>query len=329
VELRSVERLVGAFQEGATADQIQAMVERAFGRGGQATSAVELGGGMYNSTYRVEVAGAGPVVLRVAPEPARQSRLEWELMRNEYAVQPYLAPVAELLPRTLFADFTHEIVGRDYMFQTLLDGVPAAEGLSKYPQSTWGSFFAQLGSITRRIHDVRGSRFGPVARPTFTTWSETVISSLHNTAADLEDAGVDAEDVTAAAVAADKLRAVLDEVTEPRLLTGDLWTVNCLISGNADQPTITGVIDFDRASWGASMADWTIFMARRRPGPDRDMFWDTYGAPPQDQSSLLQELIYRSQHLAAIRSERHRMGRPPADLQDTYAQMSEVLALLR
>ncbi|CAL9675435.1 hypothetical protein [Streptomyces sp. enrichment culture] len=40
---------------------------------------------------------------------------------------------------------------------------------------------------------------------------------------------------------------MLDEVTEPRLLTGDLWTVNCLLDRVAAEPVITGVLDFDRA----------------------------------------------------------------------------------
>ncbi|MEO3891054.1 hypothetical protein [Nonomuraea sp. B5E05] len=50
-------------------------------------------------------------------------------MRNEYATVPHLAKIAPLMPRVIAADWTHEFVGRDYMVQTLLDGVPAAEGL--------------------------------------------------------------------------------------------------------------------------------------------------------------------------------------------------------
>jgi len=72
-------------------------------------------------------------------------------MRNEHASVPYLAPIARLMPRTLAADFTHQIIGRDYLFQTLLDGVPAPDGLAAYPRPEWASFFRQLGAITRRI----------------------------------------------------------------------------------------------------------------------------------------------------------------------------------
>jgi hypothetical protein len=83
---------------------------------------VELGWGEYNNTYRVELADRPAVVLRVAPEPPRQYRSERELMRNEYATIPYLAAIAEFIPRTLAVDFTHEIIGRDYPFQAVRPG---------------------------------------------------------------------------------------------------------------------------------------------------------------------------------------------------------------
>ena len=45
-------------------------------------------------------------------------------MRNEHASIPYLAPIATLMPRTLMVDFTHEVIGRDFLFQAYLDGGP-------------------------------------------------------------------------------------------------------------------------------------------------------------------------------------------------------------
>src|SRR5690242_17403934 len=119
VEFRAIERAAGAFQGGVGPADLAAMCRRAFGPAVGVTAAVELGGGMYNTTYRVELA-TGPVILRVGPEPHRQYRLERGLMRNEYASVPYLAPIADLMPRTLAADFTHQLIDRDYLFQTHL-----------------------------------------------------------------------------------------------------------------------------------------------------------------------------------------------------------------
>jgi hypothetical protein len=202
VEFQPVERAPGEFQCPITQEQALAMCRQAFGAHVQPTSVIELGYGTYNSTYRVDLCTGRPVILRVAPEPSHQSRAERSLMRNEHASVPYLAPIAALMPRTLAADFTHQIIGRDYLFQTLLDGVPAPDGLAAYPRPEWAAFFRQMGTITRRINAVRGDSFGWVADPRFARWSDAYTSSLADLAAALEDAGLDAGDIREAAAAA-------------------------------------------------------------------------------------------------------------------------------
>lgn len=328
MEFRPIECASDAFQQSVTADQIEAMCQRAFGAGVLVKSAVELDGGMYNNTYRVDVGKDRPVILRVAPEPARQYRIERGLMRNEYASVPFLAPIAPMMPRTLAADFTHEIIGRDYVFQTMLEGVPGPEGIGQYPRSQWTSFFRQMGEIARSIHAVRGERFGPVTGPAFGTWGEAVIAFFADLAADLDDVGLGSADVREVAAAADKHRAVLDEITEPRLLHGDLWTVNVMVKPGAAQPTISGVFDNDRTSWGDPESDWTIFMAIKKPGTERDAFWETYGPRPSTAGAARRSLFYLAKHIGAIRLERHRLGNADA-VPETYEQMRDVLGQLQ
>ncbi len=53
-----------------------------------------------------------------------------------------------------------------------------------------------------------------------------MIASLEDIAADLDGVGLDSTDVRKVVSVAVHDRAVLDEVTEPCLLTGDLWTVH-------------------------------------------------------------------------------------------------------
>jgi aminoglycoside phosphotransferase (APT) family kinase protein len=324
VEFRPIERAPGAFQRSVTAEQLQAMCRRAFGAGVRLNSAVELGLGAYNSTYRVMLEGHRPVILRVAPEPDRQFRIERALMRNEHATAAYLAGLGRLLPRTLAVDFTHQLIGRDYLFQTLLDGVAAPEGLSRYPRPAWAPFFGQLGGIARTIHDVGGSRFGMVAGPTYATWSQALIGYFDDAAADLRDAGLDADDARQLAVAADRHRAVLDEISTPRLLHGDLWTVNVLIDPDAPEPRITGVVDSDRAWWGDPPADWTIYCAQRRQGAEHQAFFDRYGRLPAGDHDRLRARFYLARHLLAIRLERFRLG--DTEFSATYDDVREVLA---
>lgn len=327
MEFKPIERSVSAFQQSVSPDQIVAMCRRAFGPETAVLSAVELGGGLYNNTYRVDIGERRPVILRVAPAPRKQSRIERELMRNEHASLPFFASIAALMPRTLFVDWTREVIGRDYVWQTMLDGVSGPEGLVAYPRSQWPHFYRQIGEVLRSIHKTRGDRFGRVAGPQYPTWSEAVLCSLEDAAADLQDAGLDAGDVRAVLAIASGNGRILDEIVQPRLLHGDLWVPNVMLAPGAPTPTLVGVFDHDRALWGDPAADWTVFMVSRRPGTERDGFWETYGSLPDTPSAKWRGLVYRAWHIAAIRLEYHRLGRHTM-IPGSYEEMRDVVTRL-
>jgi aminoglycoside phosphotransferase (APT) family kinase protein len=312
---------------GLSAAEIEAVCRRAFGVGVVPVRVAELGYAGYNNVYRVELAGSDePVVLRVAPEETVQFGCEWRLMRNEYAAMPWLGVIASLMPRVLAVDWSHDLVDRDWMIQTLLPGVPAPEGLGRYPRSGRTTFFRQLGAIARTVHDVRGPSFGRPGGPAYASWSEVVIASFTQIADDLERRGLDGADVRTAAAMAAAGRATLDEIREPRLLAGDLWTVNCLLDANAPEPLISGVLDFDRAEFGDPAADWTIRMAQAKPD-ERQAFWEPYGALDRSPNVRWRATIYEARHLATIRLERHRLGKTEA-VQESYEAMAKALTEL-
>ncbi|MFE6911905.1 phosphotransferase family protein [Streptomyces erythrochromogenes] len=326
MELHVIERTANAFQQGLTGRQIQAVAERAFGPGAEVRSATELGGGLYNTTYRIDLAGREePVVLRVAPEPARQFHSERELMRAEYASVPWLAPIADLMPRVLAADFTQSVIGRDWMIQSFLPGTPAPELLGSYPKETHSAFFRQMGKITAAVHAVAGRWFGPPGGPGHARWSEAVVTSLRLIAEDVESCGLDAADLRKAADAAQVGARILDEVTVPRLLTGDLWTVNTML-GAAPVPTICGVLDMDRTWWGDPEADWTMRMARAKQDA-RTAFFDSYGRPAETDAGAWRRHVYEVRHLGALRLERHRLGNQ-AGVEDSYQAVAGELSAL-
>jgi aminoglycoside phosphotransferase (APT) family kinase protein len=329
VDFQVIERPADAFQQSITEAQALAMCRRAFGDQAQPVSAVELGLGSYNSTYRVDLGTGQTVILRVAPVPGRQSRAERSLMRNEHASLPYLSPIAALMPRTLMVDFTHQVIDRDYVFQTLLDGVPAPDRLPDYPKPQWAPFFAELGTITQRVHQVRGETFGWVAGPRFSRWLDAFRSSLADVAAALDDAGLDATDVQETAVMASAQAEIFDEISEPRLLHGDLWTANVMISPTATVPVITGICDCDRAWWGDPAADWSIFRAGQKPGTERDAFWETYGPLPATPAAAQRARFYQILHLATLRFERHRRAGYSEAVRESYATVRDLVCQLR
>ncbi|MCL6596804.1 MAG: aminoglycoside phosphotransferase family protein [Firmicutes bacterium] len=308
MDFRPIARADRAFQQPISSDELLAMCGRAFGAGTTVLSAVEIDGGFYNNTYMVDIGAEHPMVLRVAPSQRRQTRIESELLRNAYAIMPFFSSFSDMMPRIVFADWTGDISERDYIWQTYLEGTPAHEGLNAYPRDQWPVFFEQLGNISRRMHEVAGPWFGRVAGPHYSNWSEFVLTWLEDAVADLEDAGLPHADVRGVLEAAEGHSDILDEITSPRLLHGDLWVPNVMMTPGAPLPTISGFLDHDRALFGDPVADWAIFMAERRPGTERDAFWNTYGRLSSEPNARWRRLVYWALHLSALRLERHRLG---------------------
>lgn len=305
------------------------MCQRAFGEEIRIEGVKELSGGLYNNTYLVRIAGMQPVVLRVAPHPARQSRHERYFMRNEHASLPFLAPIARLLPRILMADFTHQIVERDYLFQTYMEGEQWAQAMDTFTAGEKKALWRQLGSITSKVHAVQGDHFGNAATgPRFPSWSLTVIDWLTNIILDLEDAALDASDIRTILDIAQAHHSILDEITQPHLLYGDLWTVNILVKRDDGSPRISAVLDADRTSWGDPLADWTIFLLQRNAGTEADAFWETYGQPEKTLGAQFRALIYQGRYIGGARLEHHRLHRHNI-VKRSYQDMQMILETLR
>lgn len=251
MEYTIIERTPDAFQQSVTREDIIAMCQRAFGDEVQIDSVKEVSGGLYNNTYLIHINGVQLFILRVGPHLARQFRSESHLMRNEYASQPFLAPIAPLLPKFLMVDFTHQILERDYLFQTFMQGEQWSQIMSAFTPEEKRVLWRQLGNITSRIHAVQGSSFAnSVPGTQFPSWSLAVIDLLKTIIDDLEDVHLDATDVRSILDLAQAHRIIFDEITQPRLLHGDLWTVNILVQRSEGRPQISAVLDSDRTSWG-------------------------------------------------------------------------------
>ncbi|MEV6688019.1 hypothetical protein AB0N28_22180 [Streptomyces sp. NPDC051130] len=148
-------------------------------------------------------------------------------------------------------------------------------------------------------------------------------ASLHLIAEDIEDCGLDAADLRKAADAAQAGARILDEIAVPRLLTGDLWTVNTMLA-----PTLRSRPSPESSTWtapggGDADADWTLLMASEQ----RLAFFDTYGTPVSSSAAEFRRHVYEARHLGAILLERHRLGNATG-VQAGYEDMAAVLAHL-
>ena len=326
-----IERAADAFQQPVALKQIVAMCQRAFGGEHQIIAIQELDGGGFNNTYRVELAGMQSVILRVAPRSGKPVNTgETNKMRGEHLGQGFFAPLAPLIPKTLMADFTRQLIDCDYMFQTYMEGEQWEQIYDTFTFDENKSLWRQLGKITRTIHGIEGPAFGALySGPQYNTWSQAVIAGLTENIYALEGHAIlDASDLRTVREIARTNTAYLDEIDRPRLRHGDLWTINILVKLDAEGPKISAVLDADGASWGDPLADWTIFLLQLHKPAGSEAFWEAYGQPKQTKSWRIRDLIYYCHHLGGARLECWRNHRDEA-VQRSYKDIQKAIIELR
>ena len=241
------------------------------------------------------------MILRLAPPQTADTA--WEdafLMRSEHTMQPYFAPIAALMPKTLLIDFTQQLIDRDYMFQSFIEGERWDNVWDKLTSEENNSLWDQFGRIMKQIHEVRGERFG-LPRPgfQFERWSQTVVDRLERTLQAAKELRLDVADLERILGTVRAHPGQLDEIQVPRLLHGDLWAFNLLIARRENGPAIVGVLDADRSWWGDPMADWTMFiLAHADPEEGHAHFWKAYGPREDTRSARFRKTVYDGMHAA-------------------------------
>jgi aminoglycoside phosphotransferase (APT) family kinase protein len=303
-----------SLQNKLTHDQITVIFQHGFGSGVKLNLVQPLEGGTFNETYLIELEGKPRMVLRVAPPDTAD--VYWDdvaLMRREYHVLPFFAPIADLMPSIVLTDFTHQIVDRDYMFQTFIEGERWSDIESTLSVDENNNLWQQCGRIVRRIHNTTGERFGyPYPGPQFKSWSGMILDRFAKIS---ESLMIHKLEIPSFAIISGIVHAnasLLDEIQTPSLLHGDLWTFNLLISQNTGEPTITGVLDVERAWWGDPLADWIMFLLDIR---NNDTEWQGqlsafnkgYGKSESNKSTQFRQEIYKAMHIgtSAIWATRH------------------------
>lgn len=287
-------------------------------------SAVELRGGSYNTTYRLELSDGTRAVLRVAPAIDEQRPSERHLMRNEYASVPFLRPVADLMPTTLVADFTHRVIERDYVIQSYLEGVAAANVLGSWSDSEQAQLWREIGQTLAAIHAIKSDHFGRVMAPTASRWSDCLVTGFELIARGCDELEIDGSDLRDVADLAAASSEVLDSVRTASLLHGDLIPANVMVDPDEPGRGVIGIFDCDRTWWGDPPADWTFVFVERLPPRLQESFWEGYGEiPTQSDGARRRRAFYRARSIGEIRLEHARLGND-RQAQKTYEMMSAV-----
>ena len=287
-------------------DEIRAILGRCFGSGAGAFDIKELGGGTFNETYLIEISEKEKVVLRVAPPP--DSDAYWDdvgLMRREHTTRPFFASIATLLPKTLLADFTHQIIGRDYVLQTFLEGDRWSDIEDDLTEEENVDLWRQCGEIVKRIHETAGEGFGyPYPGMSFSGWHDVMLNRFSRIAQSLKDHGADISYFADIFSLVRSVPAAFNDVQTSHLLHGDLWTFNLLVTRKDEKPTISGVLDTERAWWGDPLADWIMFCLSIRKEEEEwqeriSAFYEGYGALEISPARQFRQQVYNAMHIGS------------------------------
>lgn len=223
---------------------------------GELRSARPLTGGMFATTYGVELGDGTRAVVKTAPTSSDQLLShEHRLLRAEAMVyQLAEADPALLMPRLLLADFTHTVLPGDAVVASWAPGVPV-EQVPELAARTAVDRERALGAVMGRLHALRGDRFGYLdSEGTLRgdTWTEAFGLMVEALLADARRWGVPVPaDETRAALR--RHRAATDDVRQPSLVHADLWPGNLFVDPATG--ALTAVIDPERAFWGDPLFD--------------------------------------------------------------------------
>lgn len=327
---RELPRQPGVLQEAVDDEVLAALCRRMLGAGTDLCASEPLAGGRFNTTYRLHFAGRSPLILRLAPpRRAHLFRHEAAALRRECTIQPLLARTAAVFPRMVATDFSGTVVSRDCVLQDCLAGDLWAEVAPRLGAEDSASLWRQFGTHVRRIHALRGSGFGfpspaPLRR-SYSVWLQELVAGM---ASDIGELGLQVEGLDHFRALLAQGAARIDRAGPPRLVHGDLWPRNVLVTQRDEGWLISGILDAERAFWGDPAAEW-IFSFLDIP----DDFWCAYGqdlsASAREGDALFRRCCYQARGALQLILEAHRHGFDAGFAHDDFAASLDHIAGLR
>ena len=252
-----------------------------------------LSGGLFNTTYLLDTADCGKVVLRAGPVN-RHLLMPFEHHLMEAEAQVYALLGARGIPAShmLFMDSSKTVIDRDFMIVRYIPGMAMSQ-LELMPEDK-SRISRDIGEATAKMHQIVAPRFGRVADVKngggYNTWSDCLLGELTNWEKVGVSAGIfSAEELSEIRGFFKAAAPCLDEIREPRLVHTDLWLGNILVRTDTPKPEFGAIIDTDRAIWGDPMYEFSSI----RWFYGEPSFWDGYGmTPPQDENARIRCSLY-------------------------------------
>jgi len=258
---------------------------------------VQLKGGMFNTTFKVELSGknAQAVILRIGPQNrAPLLRFEDDLMTGEVYAYELCRQNGADCPEILVYDQSRRF--GDFLF--LIEKCIVGRPLSELEADDKKAFHKQAGEQVRRIHAVLNDAFGRVSELVkgkgFASWKAFLYDELDDVLTrSLENGVFDKSEAEELRQVYRQCEALLSEIKTPYLVHADLWDGNLLVDKEAGRLTI---IDMDRAVFG------DVDFEFASPWIIDEMFCAGYGIDKTDfekDNRKLRRMLYRL-HFAVL-----------------------------
>jgi len=308
-------------------DAIEAACRQAFGSATRVAASTLLRHGGFNTCYRVELAGREPVILRVAPpERAPLFRHERELMAREACVQPLLARLGRVTARILYQNFSCAALPRPYMLLECKPGEPWDHAAARIGPADSAALWREYGGLVRALHAIGGVRFGsPLPGAGTASHADWLLGLFDDLAQDLAQRNLAVPGLAEFRIALDCRRAQLEPDAPPRLVHGDLWPRNVLVTQEEGAWRISAILDAERAFWSEPAAEWIFSHLELPPA-----FWEAYGkdlSPTRlSGDARVRAIAYQARGALQLILECARSG---ADASFAHANFARALQALR
>ncbi len=287
--------------------ELDAILRHAFGerRHGVRATRLEVGSGQINDTRLLEWPDGARRFLRVAPSDATaDAGPSWFTahgLRREAAVVAAARDLADFLPATTTHDFDRTVIDRDWVIQEAMPGVPLSEADRQFDPDVREDVWEQIGAFTRRLHDVRGPRFGPpTCGPRFDRWSELLDWDVCGLIADAEKFRYDPTPFQRLAEVVSSHRALLDDVRTPALIHSDLCRPHIFVEPVDGRWRLVGTIDLEFGRFADPLSEHLItgFEWDNTPREMRPAFMRTYLPGEETEGDRRRITIYVALSLA-------------------------------
>lgn len=213
--------------------------------------AKELTDGFCNTAYDLTLRNGRSAILKVAPLPGTQlMSCEVALMETEVAAMGLAAAQGiPGVPQIFFYDDSLLLCTSACFAMEKLEGESFASAKERMDSAQIAAVNFQTGAYLRRLHQIKGTRFGHFCRSHLqrSNWFDAFSLMMRRVVQDGIDANIDigvpyAQILDALAAR----RQLFEEVAQPSFLHWDSWDGNIFVKDGK----IVGLIDWERAMWG-------------------------------------------------------------------------------